>query len=207
MINTKNKKFIPILTSQAGSCLTIDNWQQVGVTQAVFSLEALIAKPGIAVLQSFRDLRHYSGWPGTIVLDVRLRSITSSGNLVIRSPYDGSKIECSKTVLDDLIAHLNPDLEIEFDEDEANSAMGWISDQPAADAIKGELYSQAGNIQILDPQYRQQFIPIDANCACPTCHKGYTRAYLHHLLQQTPLLAQRLLVMHNVGFILLPANS
>ena len=43
-----------------------------------------------------------------------------------------------------------------------------------------------------------QFETIDPECTCPTCSQQFTKAYLHHLLQQTPLLCHRLLIQHNV---------
>jgi queuine tRNA-ribosyltransferase len=204
MTERKKTLFSPVVTSLAGACLTMENWQQVGVTQVAFSLEALIAKPGIAVLESFRDLKHYSGWQGRIILDACIKLRASNGDVVIHSPYDGSKIQLSTLAIDALIQHLNPHEVIGL-ADESNPSSVWVTDKPAADAIQGKLYCESGIIDILEQQYQQQFSPIDQHCACSTCLDGYTRAYLHHLLQQTPLLAQRLLVMHNVGF--MNANS
>ena len=74
------------------------------------------------------------------------------------------------------------------------------SDKPASDACSGVVYSSEGDISILDATFEMQFEPIDAGCECPTCSQQFTRAYLHHLLQHTPLLCQRLLVQHNVHY-------
>ena len=54
-------------------------------------------------------------------------------------------------------------------------------------------------INILDTIYSEDFTSLAAGCVCPTCQQGFTKAYLHHLLQNTPLLAQRFLIAHNIS--------
>jgi len=72
------------------------------------------------------------------------------------------------------------------------------SDRPALDACSGIVYSQGTSIDLKDDQYEKQFESIDSACFCPTCKQNFTRAYLHHLFQHTPLLCQRLLIQHNI---------
>lgn len=72
------------------------------------------------------------------------------------------------------------------------------SDQPAKDACSGMVYCRDGKIDLRDKIYATQFEPIDSACDCPTCKQQFTRAYLHHLLEHTPLLCQRLLIQHNI---------
>lgn len=75
----------------------------------------------------------------------------------------------------------------------------WLeSDRIAYDAVQGVYYGRTEKGNILDKIYSQDFTPLAENCPCPTCQQGFTKAYLHHLLQHTPLLAQRLLIQHNV---------
>lgn len=74
------------------------------------------------------------------------------------------------------------------------------SNQPAQDALEGKIYSVDGLFNLLEELFQQQFIPLSADCACSTCQQNFTRAYLHHLLQHTPLLCQRLLIQHNVHY-------
>lgn len=75
----------------------------------------------------------------------------------------------------------------------------YASDQPARDAVQGSVYTtQGAPFSILDATYAMDFQILSPNCTCPTCQQGFTRAYLHHLLQTTPLLCHRLLLMHNV---------
>lgn len=74
------------------------------------------------------------------------------------------------------------------------------SDKPAADAMSGLVYSRDGELSLDSDEYSMQFDVIDKTCQCPTCVQKLTRAYLHHLLEHTPLLCQRLLVQHNVFY-------
>lgn len=236
---------IPVLSSQAGSCLTLENWQQAGATHGVYSLEALLTKPGVSVLRGFCDLRRYTAWSGTLILNASLPAVPATGDYVVRSPYDGSTIKISKHELLTLISHLNADYVIwptstaedavlrdsgfklltpglnSFEDrgslyywidkgnlDEARSLIStdfslsiWFeSDKPAADALQATIYSHQGVFNLLEPRYQDEFLPLDEACCCYTCQEGYTRAYLHHLIQQTPLLAQRFLILHNYTF-------
>ncbi|MCR9192115.1 MAG: queuine tRNA-ribosyltransferase family protein [Gammaproteobacteria bacterium] len=76
----------------------------------------------------------------------------------------------------------------------------YASEKPAADAYEGTVYQVQSTERILDDKFRLAFEPLDPNCACPTCLQKCTGAYLHHLLQHTPLLCQRLLILHNIYF-------
>ncbi len=46
-------------------------------------------------------------------------------------------------------------------------------------------------------KFREDFQPLDANCACYTC-QNFTRAYLSHLLRSQELLGYTLLSIHNI---------
>lgn len=75
------------------------------------------------------------------------------------------------------------------------------SDKPARDASLGLVYTSSGIINIREEEYARQFETILKNCPCPTCRQGLSRAYLHHLLAHTPLLAQRFLIQHNIFYV------
>lgn len=45
------QNYIPVGTSEAGLCLTAENWQETKVNTLSFSLEFLLYKPGIALLK------------------------------------------------------------------------------------------------------------------------------------------------------------
>ena len=72
------------------------------------------------------------------------------------------------------------------------------TDNPASDACSGTVYLEEENLSIEEPEFGMQFQPIDSTCHCPTCRQLFTRAYLHHLFTETPLLCQRLLIQHNI---------
>lgn len=79
-----------------------------------------------------------------------------------------------------------------------SSEINMESNQPAMDACSGIVYCYEGKIDLRDKIYASQFECIDSTCDCPTCKQRFTRAYLHHLLEHTPLLCQRYLIQHNV---------
>lgn len=85
--------------------------------------------------------------------------------------------------------------------DLSHEQLGFIeSDEPAKSAISGQVYCQNGQMDLTHSMNELNFEPIDRACHCPTCSQGWTRAYLHHLLQHTPLLCQRLLIQHNASY-------
>ncbi|WP_165482658.1 hypothetical protein [Legionella gresilensis] len=74
------------------------------------------------------------------------------------------------------------------------------SNQPAEDGMRGVFYNEEEKINILEQEFQQDYLTLKQNCQCQTCSTQLTRAYLHHLLQHTPLLAQRYLIQHNVYY-------
>lgn len=83
------------------------------------------------------------------------------------------------------------------------SALGvdyFESDSFASDAFLGRVYGSEGLMDLTEKAFTMQFEVIDLDCGCPTCTQGFTRAYLHHLFEHTPLLCQRLLIQHNVHY-------
>jgi len=51
----------------------------------------------------------------------------------------------------------------------------------------GQAFSAAGNIKITNAKYIKDFTPLTTDCGCYTC-KNFTKAYLHHLLQEKEML-------------------
>ena len=74
------------------------------------------------------------------------------------------------------------------------------SDSPAREAYVGHVYSARGILKLEEHDYAKQFEVIDTLCKCPVCKQKFTKAYLHHLLEQTPLLCQRYLIQHNLYY-------
>ncbi|HYD34582.1 MAG TPA: tRNA guanosine(34) transglycosylase Tgt [Vitreimonas sp.] len=59
-----------------------------------------------------------------------------------------------------------------------------------------------GRMTIGKAQFAQDNRVIQDGCDCFTCHQGYTRAYLHHLLKTRELTYYRLASIHNVRFMI-----
>lgn len=79
--------------------------------------------------------------------------------------------------------------------------LAWFeSDAPVQAAIKGQVFTSAGMLDLKEVNTVTQFEVIDATCECPVCKQGLTRAYLSHLYINTPLLCQRFLAQHNVCY-------
>lgn len=103
------QNFIPILTSEAGSCLTAANWQEVNITSIAVYLDSLLVKPGYALLKQISDLSHYIGWSGTIILNAAKLLANKEGIFTLTSPYDGSKLKLTYVQLIEIIQHIKPD--------------------------------------------------------------------------------------------------
>lgn len=72
---------------------------------------------------------------------------------------------------------------------------------PTRIARHGALFTATGRLNIRKAMYREDFTPIEEGCDCYTC-KNYTRAYLRHLYVSEEALAQRLLSIHNLRFLI-----
>ncbi|KTC81552.1 hypothetical protein [Legionella brunensis] len=258
--------FIPVLTTEAGSCLTLANWQEIGVRGLSYQLETLLLKPGVSLLKILPNLRSYIDWEGFIVLNASLPPANKQGIYSIRSPYDGSVLRIAKEEVCSLIKQLEPDMVIlppDFDlsqlpsfpqtiktwitpNNKSEQNFGWYlpyeesmsltslqenmanycnkpiylvgnydcgqlaaladdsffieSNLPAQNAILGKVYSGTEMIDLLNDEMTHQHTVIDESCQCPTCQQQFTRAYLHHLIAQTPLLCRRFLIQHNAYY-------
>ena len=73
---------------------------------------------------------------------------------------------------------------------------------PTRTARMGSGFSSQGRINLRNAKFAHDAGPLDAECTCPVCTGGYTRAYLHHLVRQKEMAASILLSMHNIYFLL-----
>ncbi len=71
---------------------------------------------------------------------------------------------------------------------------------PTRNARNGQALTRFGKITIKNARYRDDKLPLDPDCACPTCHGGYARGYLRHLFIAGEILALRLISAHNLHF-------
>ncbi|MCX6712651.1 MAG: tRNA guanosine(34) transglycosylase Tgt [Candidatus Vogelbacteria bacterium] len=72
---------------------------------------------------------------------------------------------------------------------------------PTREARNGSIYTKRGRINIRNAEFREDFTPIEADCACYTC-QHYTRAYVAHLFRAEEMLAATLASIHNEHFFL-----
>ena len=72
---------------------------------------------------------------------------------------------------------------------------------PTRIARHGTLMTSEGRIEIKKQMYKYDFSPLDKECDCECC-RNYTKAYLRHLFRANEGLANRLLSIHNLRFLI-----
>jgi len=70
---------------------------------------------------------------------------------------------------------------------------------PTRNARHGYLFTSRGVVRIRNEQYKEDFSPLDPDCACEVCQR-FTKAYLRHLYIANEPLSLRLNTFHNVAF-------
>ena len=70
---------------------------------------------------------------------------------------------------------------------------------PSRNGRHGQVYTNAGKMNLLNEKFSKDMRPIDETCACPAC-LSYSRAYIRHLLKAKEMLGLRLCVLHNLHF-------
>jgi hypothetical protein len=181
---------IPLINFQNIQILTTKNWLDLGINTLAFSLEALLIKPGLAVLLNQTSLASYVGWPH----EIWLVSSLGTDNIVLRSQFDGALIKHTSEEIKDLIQVLKPEKIVPFERfNELN-----ISDRPLKLAMEGKIITRASDLSVLEASCKTQFTSLQEGCECPSCQLKLTRAYLHHLWFEVPALCQRYMAMHNL---------
>jgi len=177
-------QFVPLINTLAGATLTNAQWQKTGITHYAYSALLLLQRPGMVTcrLQA----------PGVNIVDCRDIVINAKGQIRYQVS-DGSFKLVDLVEFTKWLDSLNHD-EIIW----PSTVMQYhITDRPALDGVSGRFYCQGATLTITDVQFEKDLGPLCADCRCATCQQLYTRAYLQHLFQHTPLLAQRYMVMHN----------
>jgi queuine tRNA-ribosyltransferase len=72
---------------------------------------------------------------------------------------------------------------------------------PTRNARNGQALTSRGPVNLRLERHARDFRPLDPDCACETC-RGYTRAYLRHLMTTGEILGARLVSLHNVHYYL-----
>lgn len=68
---------------------------------------------------------------------------------------------------------------------------------PTRNARNGQAFTRRGTVNLRLERHAEDFTPLDPECRCETC-RGYSRAYLRHLLKSGEMLGARLLTLHNL---------
>src|SRR5688572_24571939 len=71
---------------------------------------------------------------------------------------------------------------------------------PTRNARNGQLFVRHGRLSLKNARFRDDLSPIEADCACPACRGGFSRAYLRHLFMAGEILGHRLLSLHNLYY-------
>lgn len=72
---------------------------------------------------------------------------------------------------------------------------------PARNARHGLLYTRSGEVRIKHARYRDDPLPPDPACPCPTCRR-VSRAFLSHLIRSNEITGHVLATVHNLSFYL-----
>ena len=72
---------------------------------------------------------------------------------------------------------------------------------PTRVARHGQAMVRAGKLNLVNSAFREDFSPLDPDCACWVCQK-HTRAYLSHLFRSHEISAFQLVSHHNVCFLM-----
>jgi queuine tRNA-ribosyltransferase len=70
---------------------------------------------------------------------------------------------------------------------------------PTRLARNGTAFTAAGTLNFKNAEFALQTGPLEEGCGCETC-RGYSRAYLRHLIKAEEILGLRLLTIHNLHF-------
>ncbi len=72
---------------------------------------------------------------------------------------------------------------------------------PTRNGRKGYVFTHAGRLVLKGARYAEDTAPIEDDCPCEAC-RGYSRAYIRHLIRADEILGMHLCSVHNVTFYL-----
>jgi queuine tRNA-ribosyltransferase len=70
---------------------------------------------------------------------------------------------------------------------------------PTRSGRTGQAFTRAGPLNLRNARHADDPTPLDPECGCPAC-TGFSRAYLHHLVKSSEILASMLLTQHNLTY-------
>ncbi len=70
---------------------------------------------------------------------------------------------------------------------------------PTRSGRTGQAWTRRGSVNLRNARHRDDPRPLDEACACPAC-RGYSRAYLHHVIRADEIIGAMLLTWHNLHY-------
>jgi len=70
---------------------------------------------------------------------------------------------------------------------------------PTRSGRTGQAFTRRGAVNLKNARHADDPRPLDEGCPCPAC-RGYSRAYLHHLIRAGEILGAMLLTWHNLQY-------
>jgi queuine tRNA-ribosyltransferase len=70
---------------------------------------------------------------------------------------------------------------------------------PTRSGRNGQAFVRGGTLNLRNARHADDEGPLDPACACPAC-RGFTRAYLHHVVKANEIIASILLTWHNLAY-------
>ena len=70
---------------------------------------------------------------------------------------------------------------------------------PTRSGRNGQAFTWEGPLNLRNARHAEDSSPLDPDCRCPAC-RGFSRAYLHHVVKANEIVAAMLLTWHNLTF-------
>ncbi|SFE66311.1 tRNA guanosine(34) transglycosylase Tgt [Roseivivax sediminis] len=70
---------------------------------------------------------------------------------------------------------------------------------PSRSGRTGQAWTRRGQVNLRNARHADDPRPLDETCTCPAC-RGYSRAYLHHVVRAREMIAGMLLTWHNLHY-------
>jgi len=70
---------------------------------------------------------------------------------------------------------------------------------PTRSGRNGQAFTRLGPLNLRNARHAEDPAPLDESCRCPAC-RGFSRAYLHHVVKAGEIVASMLLTWHNLTY-------
>ncbi|GIQ84246.1 tRNA-guanine(15) transglycosylase-like protein [Kipferlia bialata] len=178
-----------------------DDFRTKGLRQDVRQASLDLLESGCEVVTVANSITRPPSMPGN-VLRIRLNARTIAD--ILHAVLDGFDLIGSDlperyaeegialVISPDVMSYGKTEAEAEGEgEAEAEGEGEMVTDPPGDDEPAYQL------LRLRDTVYESASDPLEEGCGCPTCQGGYSRGYIHHLLQVQEILGLSLLMAHN----------